>query len=199
MFDAPGRRLVFEVPAFANDPYLSVANRADLGGERVVALDVDGHRLDVFDRFSRGGRSVYLARAYHHYDDFLGRIVIDRVALTAIRAPAIAVDMHAFGPKIDYVRVGTQTRVLPMSASASVLRPADLPANGSVAELAFGIFTDREHLSWLECRTEARGTPSGVEILTPCDGYQHYVFPNGRSATSREDVSPRLDVVMRPS
>ncbi len=193
--DAPGRRLVIEAPEFPDNPYLDVANRADLGGERVVALDVSGERLDVVERFP--GRALYLERSYRSYGDFLGPITIDRVDLRVVRAPAVRAVLHASGSDGLYVRIGRHAR--DVSTPSVDLSAHDLPTDGSVVLVAFGMYTDARHGGWIECRTEARVTPNGVEILAPCDGYHHYVFPNGKTATSREDVSPRLSVALSPA
>jgi hypothetical protein len=40
-----------------------------------------------------------------------------------------------------------------------------------------------------ECRFEARIVASRIEVLTPCDGFRGYVFPNGARAIGPEDVS----------
>ena len=52
---------------------------------------------------------------------------------------------------------------------------------------------------WVECRFEARRAPKGVEVLTPCAGWHHYEFPDGATATSREDLTGVLEVAIRPA
>jgi hypothetical protein len=192
--DAPGARLVIESPTFTGNPYLDVANDADLRADRVVALDVPGERLHVFDRFA--GRPVYLERAYRELNDLLGPIKTDRVLVHAVRAPAVRAQLHVSGHQEIYTRIGSNTRGFPPSTTSVEIGARDLPGDGSTVTVAFGVFTDAAHRSWIECTTEAHRTPTGVEILTPCDGWHHYAFPDGRTATSREDVSPSLGVVL---
>jgi hypothetical protein len=47
---------------------------------------------------------------------------------------------------------------------------------------------------WYECRFETRDAGGGIELLAPCDGWNHYEFPNGRTALSHEDLSKVLDI-----
>ena len=90
---APGRRLVFQVPGFPNDPYISIANRSDLGGDRVVALDVPGTRLKVVDQFP--DRDAYLIRVYRRLDDLFGPQVTDRVPLKVVCVPLSTAPVRA--------------------------------------------------------------------------------------------------------
>jgi hypothetical protein len=194
---------MIEVPTFPNNPFVDVANRADLGGRRVVALDVPGQRFRVVDRFTN--RAIYLQRAYRSFNDFLGHIEIDRVPLTVVHGPSVDVQLRGSNAQAAYVRIGSQTRLLPPSTTTIDVRPSDLPADGSSVPIAFGIVDDPrprpgdaggDDESWIECRTDARAVLNEVQVVSPCDGFNHFVFPNGERATEREDVSPRLQVVM---
>jgi hypothetical protein len=51
---------------------------------------------------------------------------------------------------------------------------------------------------WYECRFDARVVAGGIEVLTPCDGFRGYVFPNGARAIGPEDVSPVVRVEVDP-
>ena len=48
---------------------------------------------------------------------------------------------------------------------------------------------------WFECGTEARVAAAGdIDVLEPCDGHHHYVFPNGTSAVTDVDVASLLQL-----
>ena len=198
--DAPGRRLVFEAPPYAGDPYVLVDNRADLGGDRVVALDVPGQRLYVIDRLP--DRTPYLERKYQRFGDFLGHLRSDRVRLDVLRAPRIEFTIRDRDASAThgYLAVGAARRNALPSRRDRVgavvdLTAADLPADGRSTTVAVGLDTRAARGGpWVECRFEARATAGQVELLEPCDGYQHYVFPGGKEATEREDVTPRLSI-----
>jgi Dolichyl-phosphate-mannose-protein mannosyltransferase len=197
--DAPGRRLVFEVPEFPNDPYLAIANRADLGGARVVALDVAGERLRVLERFPN--RDAYLVRVYRRLSDPFGPELHDRIRLHVLRAPEVEVDVAAnsspSSPESTYLRIGRSVRRSSARRGRFLLRASDLPSNGTTAIVSVGIArpdASFDHDEFKECRFEARVYADDIEVLTPCDGYQQYVFPDGKTATHPEDVSSVLAV-----
>lgn len=213
---APTNALVLETPLFPNDPYVRYANDANLTGKNLVAVDVPGRRLEVIDRFP--GRTAYLFRSYRSLDDPFGEMHHDRIPLSVQRAPSM--NVHMTGHTTDgraataYVRIGDDAPTF--SASGTGTLDVNTTLNGaSLHVLPTGIRTVAVGFTvappgvpaptamtgdWYECRFEARAFADGsIETLTPCEGWHHYVFPGGATATSAEDLSPVLDVQVKPS
>ncbi len=212
MTDAPGPRLVLEAPLFPNDPYLRFANGARLEGKRLVAVDYPGRRLDVIDRYP--DRPVYLLRIYRDQADPFGRAHQDRVPLTVTRGQALRVQLHAVVTAsragTAYLRLNGGSAQLGSSGISTIdeswlLSPATIGEHRDPTVVAVGVTMASLGASapslmtgeWYECRLEARTTSDGgIEALTPCDGWYHYLFPNGRTATSRVDLSRLLEVTV---
>ncbi|HWS45390.1 MAG TPA: glycosyltransferase family 39 protein [Acidimicrobiia bacterium] len=209
-----GRRLVFEPPQFPNDPYLRVANDAHLAGTLVVGTSIPGERLATVDRFT--GRTAYEIRNYRKFNDPFGPQLGDRITLVVVRAPRVnAVAVAAPQPgKVAtlYARIGDGAPEFSTGGAGTLtagftLEPSMLPADGSVVEVAVGRTSAPAGTpppismtgDWVECRFEARRAPKGVEVLTPCAGWHHYEFPDGATATSREDLTGVLEVAIRPA
>ena len=195
--DAPGRRLVLEDPLLPGDPYVRVANDAQLTGRRVVGIDIPGRRLEVVERFP--DRAAYLVRGFHRPGDFLGKIQHDQVPLEVVEGDSIEVTADLTPPAdrtaTAYMRIGDATRPAPIDAASWDIVPDDLAP--TVTEVAVGYRTGPDE--FVECRYEARRTnEDAVRMLAPCDGYVGYAFPDGATVVSREDVSGRVDVSLQP-
>ena len=52
---------------------------------------------------------------------------------------------------------------------------------------------------WTECRFDARRSGDRVEVVSPCDGYEGALFPDGSTATGPSDISDTLQVALRGS
>jgi hypothetical protein len=199
----PGRSLVLEAPLFPSDPYLRVANDAELGGRSLVAVDVPGRELEVIRRFPT--RQAYLVETFRRRGDVFGPELQRRVPATITRGRALDVRVRAAVPfdltgraylSIDGrpVRLGSSGRG--EIASTLSVTPEMLPQDGRVATIAAGV---RFGADWYECRFEAAVTDDGqIDALSPCAAFAHYTFPNGKTAVSREDLSDVLHVDVRP-
>jgi hypothetical protein len=211
---APGRRLILEAPSFPRDPYVRVANDARLRGEKLVAVDIPGRRLELIDRFP--DRRPYAVRSFHRADDPFGPELRDRVPLRVTRGHVIRMRLHATVPAgwtaTSYLRIGAGPRRLESSGARTIIQswlldPSRFGGGRSSAPVivAVGITVTSAAVApaamtpeWFECRFEARLWNGGVEALTPCQGYRGYRFPNGARAVLAEDVSEVLQVGLHP-
>jgi hypothetical protein len=213
--DAPGRSLVLEVPLFPHDPYVRYANDGNLRGKELVAVDIPGRRLEVIDRFP--DHKPFLLRSFRRFDDPFGEIHRDRIPLEVIRSPSVELAMHAnvkgnLGATA-YLRIGQNDPHFFMSGTGAVDGSFGLTARssgllrGGSTEVAVGVAIAQPGTpaprsltgDWYECRFEARAVPDGrISALAPCEGWHHYVFPGGKSATVLEDLTGRLDVHVSP-
>ena len=75
--------------SFPGDPYVRVANDAQLTGRRIVGIDIPGRRLEVVERFP--DRAAYLVRGFHRPGDFLGKIEHDQVPLEVVEGDSVEV------------------------------------------------------------------------------------------------------------
>jgi 4-amino-4-deoxy-L-arabinose transferase-like glycosyltransferase len=181
----PGHAVVLETPLFPGDPYVRVANSADLSDRRIVAVDIPGREREVIERFP--GRTPYLIEVYRHYGDPFGPQITSRVRanVVASRAPVfrMATKQHAR----PYLRVDDGAE----QSGGSHWRVRALPPGEHT--IAIGM-----HLAenWYECRFQAAQVNGEIHVLAPCEGFAHLTFPNGKAATQREDLSPlfRVDV-----
>jgi hypothetical protein len=197
---APPPALVFESPQFPDDPYVSYANPGNLQGSRVVALDLGARDLDVLDRFP--GRPAYVARLVHAWDQpfdtlHLTRAPMQRVASSSAFDVSLTAPIPSGETARPYVRLGNQPAAFQPEQRAGAINTswhvnvAGQPV-GPI-ELAVGVSLGPD--AWYECRFEGRVTPSGtVELLTPCFGWHHYTFPDGKTATANEDVTGALSI-----
>ncbi len=197
---APPPALVFESPQFPGDPYLSYANPGDLRGPRVVALDQGERDLDVLDRFP--SRPAYAARLVHAWNKPFDTLHLTRTPMTRVAtSSAFVVDLTASVPDgraaNAYVRLGSGNRVFETARRVGQVDGTwRVPVSGQAAgptELTVGVSLGAN--SWYECRYAGRVLSNGtVELLTPCVGWHHYVFPDGKSATANEDVTSVLHI-----
>jgi hypothetical protein len=191
--DVRGRSLVLEDPMFAGDPYVRVANDARLDGDHLVAIDIPGRRLDAVAAAT--GRDPYLIRSFHHAGDFLGPVQRDRVPLVEVEGARLRV-VAALSPPPGhdaegFLRIGDDVKTASVDAATWDLVPAGISDAPMPMAVGYSL-SDGERV---ECRLEVQRVAGGlVRVLTPCDGYARYVLPNGVTATSREDVSGRVDV-----
>jgi len=201
-----GPTLVAVVPQFPGDPFVHYANSARLDDHHLAALDVPGRRLDLVA--AHPDRAAFFVRGVRPFRDPFGVTETHRVALSVVRGPTVKLRARARvdGPASTYVRVGDAPPVVsPGTVGEWSIDPAQLPRSGSTT-IAVGVtvggrgkappraLTDER----FECRFEARASRGDVEVLTPCDGWSHYVFPDGTTVDSNEDVSPVLDVTAKP-
>jgi hypothetical protein len=85
--------------------------------------------------------------------------------------------------------------------------PAALPADGSSVEVATGVTLARlgepaptqRTDQWTECRFDARRSGNRVEVVSPCDGFEGALFPDGRKAAGPSDISDTLQVALQSS
>jgi hypothetical protein len=201
-----GPTLVSVVPQFPGDPFVRYANDARLDDHHLAALDVPGRRLDLVA--AHPGRAAFFVRGVRPFRDPFGATKTDRVALSIVRGPTVKLRLRARvdGPASTYLRVGdSPPSVRPGTVGEWTIDPAQLPRSGSTT-IGVGVtvggrdeappraLTDER----FECRFEARASRGDVEVLTPCDGWSHYVFPNGTSVDSNEDLSPVLGATAEP-
>ena len=210
--DARGSRLVLEAPLFPNDPYVRFANDPQLHNERLVAIDHPGRRLDVVDRYP--DRPAYLERQYHNQQDPFGPARQDRVQLTVDRSQALRVQLHAAVTAgragTAYLRLDNRPAQLGSPGIGSLdeswlVSPATIGKQPGPTVVSLGVTVAPAGApapssltqEWYECRLEARTTgDGGIEALTPCDGWYHYLFPNGRTVTARVDLTRLLEVTV---
>jgi hypothetical protein len=80
-----------------------------------------------------------------------------------------------------------------------------LPADGSSVDVAIGVTLARpgdpaptqRTDQWTECRFDARRAGGKVEVVSPCDGYEGALFPDGRTAAGPADINDTLQVALR--
>ena len=204
--DSSGTTLVLDPPAFPGDPYLRFATDANLTAAHIVGLDVPVQRLAVVDRFAN--RQTYLIREFHGFGDPFGAMRRDRVRLELVHGAALVVRLRA--TVLDglagstYLRVGDQPATIGESGYGTLTSSwpvtwTMLPSNQATM-VTVGVTVGAEGASpptartsqWYECRFLARMNQGEVEMLTPCDGWSHYQFPNGQTALAHEDVSQHL-------
>jgi 4-amino-4-deoxy-L-arabinose transferase-like glycosyltransferase len=208
--DGSGPRLVFQAPLFVNDPYLRFADDVPVNGDRVVAVDNPGRRLDVIDRYPK--RVAYLLRTQSDPQDPFRQPHQDRVRLSVTRSQVLRVHLHAVvaGERagVAYLRVDDESARIGQPGTGSIdetwmLTSSTIGPHPNPSVVALGVALAPpgapapSSLSgdWYECRLEARTTSDGTtEALTPCDGWYHYVFPHGATATVRVDLSHLLVV-----
>jgi hypothetical protein len=193
--DAPGRRLVLQDPMFPRDPYVRVANDPDLDGTRVVGIDILGRRLDALDQFP--GRAAYLVRGFHPAGEPFSPIRREQVRLEIVEGTRISITSAGNPPAgrdvTSYLRIGDDEQTTPGPTATWTLAAADLPT--TTVPIVAGYRTGPDE--FVECRFEGRRTTDGlVRVLTPCDGFVGYAFPDGKTAVSPEDVSDRLAVTV---
>ena len=193
--DAPGRRLVLQDPQFPRDPYVRVANDPDLDGTRVVGIDVPGRRLDAVEQFP--GRAAYLVRGFRAAGDPFGPIRREQVQLRVVEGARIGIVSTGKPPAgrdvTSYLRIGDDEQTTPGATATWTLAAADLPT--TTVPIVAGYRTGPDE--FVECRFEGRRAGADlVRVLTPCDGFVGYAFPDGKTAVSPEDVSDRLVVTI---
>jgi hypothetical protein len=216
---APGRHLTLEAPTFVGDPYLRFVNDARLQGATLAAVDIPGRRLEVIDRFP--GRAFYAARSFHSAGDPFGPDVHDRVRLAVVSATAVRLHLRAAVPRgfagTSYLRIGARPRQLARGGVHRIdqswtIDRSDLERSlagahpGSTVSIAAGITVAGGRAppsmmtpEFYECRFEARLAGPNIEVLTPCDGFRGYVFPNDAQAVVPEDVSTVVHVGVQPA
>jgi hypothetical protein len=190
---APGRRLVLQDPMFPRDPYVRVANDPDLDGTRIVGIDIPGRRLDAVEQFP--GRTAYLVRGFHPAGEPLSRIRREQVRLRIVEGARVTItstgDPSEGRTATSYLRIADDERIQPGAGAVWDVQPADLPA--TPVSIVAGYRTGPDE--FVECRFEGRRVSDDLlRVLTPCDGFAGYAFPDGTTAVSREDVSDRLTV-----
>jgi hypothetical protein len=202
--------LVLVAPQYLGDPYLRYASDDRLTARRLAALDVPGRRLDLVAAYP--DRAAFLVRDVHPYGDPFGHTKTERVALTLVRGPTVTLRLHSNVDALasTYVRIGDAPPTLSRAGTGRIrgrwtISAAQLPRSGSTT-IAVGVtvgasgespprsLTDRR----FECRFEARAMHGEVEVLTPCDGWNHYAFPDGARIYSNEDLSPVLVATVSP-
>ena len=193
--DAPGRRLVLQDPQFPRDPYVRVANDPDLDGTRVVGIDIPGRRLDAVEQFP--GRAAYLVRGLRASGDLFGPIQRQQVPLHVVEGARIGIVSTGKPPAgrdvTSYLRIGDDEQTTPGPTATWTLAAADLPT--TTVPIVAGYRTGPDE--FVECRFEGRRAGADlVRVLTPCDGFVGYAFPDGKTAVSPEDVSDRLVVTV---
>jgi hypothetical protein len=214
LFAGSNRRVVLHLPAFANDPYTRWANDPDLRGRLVVGSDIPGQRFNVLQRFP--DREVSRIHVYHPAHDPLGDFEVDRVTMKLVSGPAVAANLRANVPAgqvgSTYIRVGAQPLRVQKSGAGTLtdtfrIDPAALPADGSSVEVATGVTLARPGEpaptqrtdQWTECRFDARRSGNRVEVVSPCDGFEGALFPDGRKAAGPSDISDTLQVALQSS
>jgi hypothetical protein len=197
---APPPALVFESPQFPDDPYVSFANPGNLRGPRVVALDLGARDLDVLDRFP--SRRAYAARLVHDWNQpfdtlHLTRTPMEHVSSSSAFDVALTAPIPTGQTARPYVRLGDQPAVVqPEQRAGNIdthwrVNVAGQPV-GPI-EIAVGVSLGPD--AWYECRFAGRVLANGtVELLTPCEGWHHYAFPDGKTATANEDVTGQMAV-----
>ncbi len=193
--DASGRRLVLQDPQFPRDPYVRVANDPHLDGTRVVGIDVLGRRLDAVEQFP--GRVAYLVRGFHPAGDPFGPIRREQVRLRIVEGARVSITSTGNPPPgreaTSYLRIADHEQTTPGATAAWTLLPPDLPT--TTVRIVAGYRTGPDE--FVECRFEGRRAGADlVRVLTPCDGFVGYAFPDGKTAVSPEDVSERLTVTI---
>ena len=195
LLDAPGRSLVLEDPLFPRDPYVRVANDADLDGPRVVGIDIPGARLDAIEQFP--DRAAYLVRSQHAAGDPFGPTSRDRVPMAVVEGETVSISSTANAAQdslTSYLRIGDTVEEVAGPSATWLLDPGRLTSASETVAVGYLVAPD----DFVECRFEARGGAAGVvSILTPCAGYVGYAFPDGKKAVVAEDVSGRLTVSVR--
>ncbi len=193
--DAPGRRLVLQDPMFPRDPYVRVANDPNLDGARVVGIDIPGRRLDAVEQFP--DRKAYLVRGFHTSANPFGPVRREQVQLRIVHGARISITSTGNPPAgrstTSYLRIGQEEQTTPGATATWTLLPPDLPTN--TVRITAGYRTGPDE--FVECRFEGRRAADGlVRVLTPCDGFVGYAFPDGKTAVTPEDVSDRLVVTV---
>jgi hypothetical protein len=200
--------LVIVAPTDPGDPYLKYASDDRLDSKRLVALDVAGRRLELVSQYPN--REPFLVREYRPFGNLFGPTVRDRVRLAVLRGDALTLRLLAnvTPPRegSSYLRIGDRPPILASSGSGPLrsswtITPAMLPS-GPTITVAVGVTTaapgqPAPHTmtqQWYECRFEVRDIAHEIELLAPCDGWNHYEFQNGRTALSNENVSNVLNI-----
>jgi hypothetical protein len=141
----------------------------------------------------------------------------DRVRLSVTRGQVLRVHLHAVlaGERagVAYLRLDDEPARIGQPGTGSIdeswtLTSSTIGPHPNPTVVALGVALAPPGApapssltgDWYECRLEARTTSDGAtETLTPCDGWYHYVFPHGATATVRVDLSQLLVVsVSRP-
>jgi hypothetical protein len=214
LFAGSNRRVVLHLPAFANDPYTRWANDPELRGTLVVGSDIPGQRFNVLHRFP--DREVSRVHVYHPAHDPLGDFEVERVTMQLVSGPAVTANLQAKVPAGQlaraYIQIGDAPLRFQKTGSGELtdafrIDPASLPADGSPVEVATGVTLARPGESaptqrtdqWTECRFDARRLGNRVEVVSPCDGYEGALFPDGGKAAGPSDIQDTLQVSLRAS
>jgi len=200
--------LTLTPPDAPGEPYLRYASDYRLSGTHLIALDIPGKRLELVARYPR--RVAFVVREYRKFGDLFGPTIRDRVRLTVVRGRTLRFRLHATVTSENaasiYLRVGNGPPSFATSGSGSLpgswtITPAQVGRSGPV-QIAVGVTIASQGQppprtltqTWYECRVEALVTDNTIEALVPCDGWNHYDFPNGQTALSNEDLSNVLDL-----
>jgi hypothetical protein len=203
--------LVMLPPEYRGDPFLRYASDYRLDHRRLAALDVPGQRLALVNRFP--DRASFLVRGIRPFGDVFGHTVRDRVPLTLVRGRQVRFTARGKPPgrgvASAYLRVGEHPPVFeggdPGGAHAAWTIDAASLDPSRTTTIAVGLTVGAPGLAApqaltaqrYECRFDARVVRGVVEVLSPCDGWNHYEFPNGRITDSNEDVSSVLVATVR--
>jgi hypothetical protein len=192
---------------------LRFANDAALHGSRLVAVDIPDRRLELVDRFP--GRAAYLLQSFHRSGDLFGRTISRRVRLRLARGTSLVMTLNARVPAsraaTAYIKADDEAPVFGTSGhglihQSQLVGPDTFSLSSRPTVVAVGIVLNNPATApaqtltgdWYECRFQARARSGNrLELLTPCDGWHHYAFPNGATATAREDVTNVLNVAVR--
>jgi hypothetical protein len=203
------RSLVLADPFLDGYPYVRVANRANLDGKHVVGLDLEYNRFETLDRFA--DRQAYFVWRSRAFGDPFGPQRLERVDITRVQGIGLLITVEGSPPQgrtaRPYLLIDSQPIRMGEARSASLVRQTWYLSATDVVQgevtvsggLLIGALGEREPTSLsdrgrFECRFRLRSTGDHVEALLPCEGYNHYVFPDGQSTISRENLGDHLRV-----
>jgi 4-amino-4-deoxy-L-arabinose transferase-like glycosyltransferase len=195
-----GHALVLETPLFPGDPYLRIANSADLSDRRIVATDIPGRELELIDRFP--DRTPYIIDSYRAFDDAFGPQLTTRLRAAVIRSRALRfrLRVHLPGKRHGdaYVRIDNRRAVFGRNGTAIdtswEVSPHDFANDAGTHTITIGLRMGRD---WYECRFQTVSVNNQLNILTPYAGYRRYNFPNGKVLTSHQDLTPFMHISIR--
>lgn len=189
--EVDGPAVVLRRPEFPDDPYVRVVNQPDLQGPVVVALDTGADRLPIYDAYPT--HDIHVVLDERELGDAFGpthqRSEVATL-LTAGESIVLQVEGQTPGePRPDvFVVSAAGVRWFDGPTAEVTLTADDIVRHGDIHVGVGHRFADGSARIRYGCRFDVDRQPEVFRLLTICNGYHNYIFPNGAQGVSYEDV-----------
>ncbi|MEZ5246700.1 MAG: hypothetical protein R2707_16500 [Acidimicrobiales bacterium] len=194
--DEVSEGLVIAPPLYPGDPYVRVANDAQLQNPVIVALDTGDSILDLVRMHP--DREVAVVRQLSAFDDLFGPSTQSLVRPEVLRSDGngYVVTIKPMDERFSVAYLGiddTYSSLGDLADTGGAMRvsESDLKDAQTLTVGVQPIDEDGDQVQrWAECVFEVGVSETGnVELLAPCAPQHFYVFPNSEPFVAREDIS----------